>query len=94
MISQTIFVRGGSALAASDELKAACVKALEANSRLDIDLSGTESMDLSGVQVLLAAAEAARSSGLAFELVSPTPEIVRAALARTGLDPSMFALTR
>lgn len=94
MISQIISARGGSALASSDELKAACIQALDAKSRLAIDLSGSEAMDLSGVQVLLAAAEAARTSGLGFELVAPVPEVVRAALARTGLDPSIFALTR
>jgi anti-sigma B factor antagonist len=55
---------------------------------VELDLGGTTFMDMSGVRILLAAAEHARAAAGTFEIVNATASVARI-LALTGADRTL-----
>jgi anti-anti-sigma factor len=68
-------------------LKSLIVEAIGHGQPLQISLAAIESMDVTGLQLLVAASHACRKAGLDLSLDAPFPEPVSAALREAGLDP-------
>jgi anti-anti-sigma regulatory factor len=62
-------------------------RALDLKKRLEIDLEKTEEFDVSALQLLYAAANAARQAGTGMSLSGTLPECVKRSFVESGLDP-------
>lgn len=62
-------------------------RALDLKKPLEIDLEQAVDFDVSALQLLYAAAHAAKRSGIGMSLSGTVPECVRRAFVESGLDP-------
>ncbi len=88
-----ISVRGEVDLYTSPDLRATLMKAVpEASAGVDVDLSGVDYMDSSGVATLVEGFKSARENSKTFVLVTPSPSVMKV-LELARLD-SVFTIDR
>ena len=81
-------LEGSIAIAGAAELKTELAEALERALPVSISLESAAEIDVTGVQLFLAASRAFRSAGLAFTLDGELPEQLLEPLHAAGLDLS------
>jgi anti-anti-sigma regulatory factor len=69
------------------ELHQVLGRALDLNKPLDVDLEQVVEFDVSALQLLYAAAQAAKGSGAGLSLVGVVPEGVKRSFVEAGLNP-------
>lgn len=74
-------------LASCEALHAQLIEAVGQGAGLQFDLSATQDMDLTGLQLVLATARAAGEAGQALVLAPTLSPAAAKAFARAGLDP-------
>jgi anti-sigma B factor antagonist len=72
-----IAVRGEVDLYTSPELRTAIIKAVPVAEGVEVDLSGVEYMDSSGVATLVEGFKSARENSKAFVLLRPSPSVIK-----------------
>jgi anti-anti-sigma factor len=85
-----VALRGVIDVACAAELKAILLDALDTSTEAAVSLEGATYLDVTAIQLLWAAEQQARRSGLPFRLQGPILESVLVAVADMGL-PSFFA---
>ncbi|MGD0631796.1 MAG: STAS domain-containing protein [Terracidiphilus sp.] len=89
--SESLVVLEGTVdISSSAELKAALVQALESAKAVRISLERAAYLDVTAFQLLWAAEQQARRSGVAFGMAGQIPDVVSGALADAGF-PSIPA---
>ena len=73
-------------IAGAAELKSVLVEALASGGETRISLEKTTSVDVTAVQMLWAAEQEAKTSGVVLALEGEVPEAVRAALREAGFE--------
>jgi anti-anti-sigma regulatory factor len=81
-------------LATCESLHAQFAEALSRGDDLMVDLSQTSELDLTGLQILLAAARAAQAAGASLTLAGGLSPAATTAFARAGLDPNVLVRPR
>jgi anti-anti-sigma regulatory factor len=74
----------------ASELHKLLVETVSSNRSVAIDLEGVTELDVSAIQLLYAAGQAAERAGISFSLQGILPEVVKSAFLDAGLHP--FAL--
>jgi anti-anti-sigma regulatory factor len=85
----TLCLDGQIDIASSAELKKALLDALSAGKKLGVSLQRVTDLDVTAVQLLLAARREARSAGIGFAFDKRETQEVTAALADVGLDVNL-----
>jgi anti-anti-sigma factor len=78
-------LEGTADIASAAELKQALLQ-LRPAAGMRVEIAAGTEMDLTAMQLLMAAKRAARSAGAVFDVICEQPEAVRAALAEAGLQ--------
>jgi anti-anti-sigma regulatory factor len=84
--SSLICIDGAAGIASAVELKAALLKALEAGKEVHINLEKAMELDVTTYQLLWAAEQQAKQSGLQFAIIGPLPVAMQNPLKEIGLD--------
>jgi len=84
--SNLIRLDGAVVIENSAELKATLLAALEAKEDVHISAEGVSELDLTGIQLLWAAARAAHDLGVGFGFDGDIPDCVSTAFSEAGLD--------
>ncbi len=90
--SQIIF-QGSVNIAAALDLKALLVQALAGGRPLVVNFSAATDLDVTAMQLLRAAEQAARKASVNFTVTVPLPESIAAAFLEAGLAPLPMAAT-
>lgn len=78
-------LQGAIDIGCAAELKEVLVQELKSGSRVRVSLEETTGMDVTTVQLLLAASREAKRVGVEFALEGQAPETVRSALDKAGI---------
>jgi ABC-type transporter Mla MlaB component len=81
-------IDGALTLRTADEILQRLRSRLEGQQRLEIDLSGTTEIDVSGIQLILSARATARAAGKVVTVVQPLSAAAHAALQQGGFLPA------
>jgi anti-anti-sigma regulatory factor len=85
-----VALEGELVISTATELKEKLARALEAGSGVRISLARVSAMDITGFQLLWAAAGKARAAGIPLTFAHPAPEEIFAGLRAAGLDPAVL----
>jgi anti-anti-sigma factor len=69
------------------------MEAVRLNCGIAIDLEGVAELDVSGIQLLYAARQAAERAGISMSLQGSAPRAVKDAFLESGLDPFQLAIS-
>lgn len=83
--SSTIRLDGAIDISLASELKALLLKALETGGELHLSLAEATALDVTAMQLLWAAKDAAKASGVGFVFTGPMPGPVSECLSEAGL---------
>ena len=87
-----IALEGAIDIASAAELKALLLQALGSGTKLRVSLDAATYLDVTAFQLLWAAAQQARRSGVEFRLSGQVPEPVSATLADAGFQSFLAAV--
>lgn len=91
---RTIRLSGSVDIASAAELKRDLMDALEGDSAIRIDLGGLEDIDVTVIQLLLAAQHQAAAAGREFRIVGPWNPAIESRLQPAGISPSQIFSTQ
>lgn len=77
----------------AEELKEALLEALASHGQARISLETATGIDVTAVQLLWAAGQKAKSSGMVLALEGPVPQALRATLREAGFEQFPFSRT-
>ncbi|MEW6520351.1 MAG: STAS domain-containing protein [Thermodesulfobacteriota bacterium] len=89
MESSVITIAGDLTIYNSSEVKAGIMEEIGEMGSVTIDLQQLGDIDVTGIQLLLAARKSAEQTGRPFQLLNPTPVLLEKA-AKIGIDPALF----
>jgi len=89
----TLRLEGSLTIGEAAELKAALLEALGRGGALRISLAGLTTLDVTAIQLLFAAEQAARRADRAWGLAEPMPENLRAMVLEAGFGRLPLAET-
>jgi anti-anti-sigma regulatory factor len=84
----SVVLEGMLTIRTAEDIHTKLIDALARNTAVVIDCSAAESIDLSFIQLLLAARRSAETAGHTFALAAPASGVLAAALTQGGFLPS------